>query len=643
MVAPFEGNACGHNDITTAADVHSSRAILLDLSKEQNINTLRSVELFSGCGGLALGTARAGFSHDMMVEWNEDACATLSLNKANGVQHAKDWNPRQGDVRAINWGMISGQLDLVAGGPPCQPFSVGGKARGSDDARDMWPEAIRAVRELRPRSFMFENVRGLTREAFKDYLGWIVASLARPSMVRNEDEDVSEHLDRLTKCTTPAEYKVIVLSVNAADFGAAQKRHRVIVAGVRADLGLSLTPLVPTHSHERLLWEQWISGEYWIRHGLSAPTSGPSSIADGRIVDRLRATRMEPTLKAWRTVRDAISGLGEPDGKNGHILQVGARVYPGHTGSPLDEPAKALKAGAHGVPGGENMLVKDDGSVRYFTIREAASQTATSGRLDLRDVLDGVHPSARQRGSHAALRSGRAVDGQKSRRGMLMAKQPKQQKDPAAPYNPLAKANLAKSIQTEILDCPLLPMTAAAGIVGAGVYAIYYVGNSSMYGMISPRVGTEPTWPIYVGKAIPEGGRKGGIKENASLSSDALAKRLMNHESSLTQACNLDPADFRFRFLVVDDIWIPLGENALIETFAPVWNAVVDGFGNNNPGKGRHKQQRSPWDTLHPGRPWAESLIPKTKKQHGVDMDVTPDEIVLMISSHLESTMTGRS
>jgi len=221
-----------------------------------------------------------------------------------------------------------------------------------------------------------------------------------------------------------------------------------------------------------------------------------------------------------------------------------------------------------------------------------------------------------------------------------MAKQPKQQKDPAAPYNPLAKANLAKSIQTEILDCPLLPMTAAAGIVGAGVYAIYYVGKSSMYGMISPRDGTEPTWPIYVGKAIPEGGRKGGIKENASLSSDALAKRLMNHESSLTQACNLDPADFRFRFLVVDDIWIPLGENALIETFAPVWNAVVDGFGNNNPGKGRHKQQRSPWDTLHPGRPWAESLIPKTKKQHGVDMDVTPDEIVSMISSHLESTMT---
>ena len=372
MVAPFEGNACGHSDISTAVDVQSSRLALRELSKEQNINTLRSVELFSGCGGLALGTARAGFSHDMMVEWNEDACATLSLNKANGVLHAKDWNPRQGDVRAINWGMISGQLDLVAGGPPCQPFSVGGKARGSDDARDMWPEAIRAVRELRPRSFMFENVRGLTREAFKDYLGWIVASLARPSMVRNEDEDIAEHLARLTKGTTLAEYKVIVLSVNAADFGAAQKRHRVIVAGVRADLGLSLTPLAPTHSHERLLWEQWITGEYWNRHGLSVPTSGPSSIADRRIVDRLRATRMEPTLKAWRTVRDAIAGLGEPDGKNGHILQAGARVYPGHTGSPLDEPAKALKAGAHGVPGGENMLVKDDGSVRYFTIREAA-------------------------------------------------------------------------------------------------------------------------------------------------------------------------------------------------------------------------------------------------------------------------------
>jgi DNA (cytosine-5)-methyltransferase 1 len=71
-------------------------------------------------------------------------------------------------------------------------------------------------------------------------------------------------------------------------------------------------------------------------------------------------------------VRDALAGLGEPNGVNSHILQDGARSYVGHTGSPLDLPAKALKAGDHGVPGGENMLVRGDGSVRYFSLRESA-------------------------------------------------------------------------------------------------------------------------------------------------------------------------------------------------------------------------------------------------------------------------------
>ena len=83
---------------------------------------MRSVELFSGCGGLALGTARAGFEHVKMVEWNADACATLAHNKAAGVEHVRDWPFLQGDVRGIDWGKIRGRLDLVAGGPPCQPF-----------------------------------------------------------------------------------------------------------------------------------------------------------------------------------------------------------------------------------------------------------------------------------------------------------------------------------------------------------------------------------------------------------------------------------------------------------------------------------------------------------------------------------------
>ncbi len=331
---------------------------------------MRSVELFSGCGGLALGTARAGFEHVKMVEWNADACATLAHNKASGIEYVRDWPFLQGDVRTIDWGKIRGRLDLVAGGPPCQPFSIGGKHKGESDTRDMWPEAIRAVRELRPRAFLFENVRGLTRPAFAEYLAWITAHLRAPSATCRENEVRADHLRRLK--TANAEYDVLVLKVNAADFGAAQKRHRVVVAGIRRDLGVALSAPAPTHSRERLLWDQWVSGEYWKRHRMKAPADGPVAVADRRAVERLRAAGKVPVGDPWRTVRDALAGLGEPNGKRNHIFQDGARAYPGHTGSPLDEPAKALKAGDHGVPGGENMMVRDDGSVRYFTVREAA-------------------------------------------------------------------------------------------------------------------------------------------------------------------------------------------------------------------------------------------------------------------------------
>ena len=330
---------------------------------------MRSVEFFSGCGGLALGTARAGFDHELMVEWNADAFATLSLNKANGVEHARDWPFIREDVREVDWTAFAGEMDLVAGGPPCQPFSICGKHQGHDDVRDMWPEAIRAVRELRPRSFLFENVRGLARPAFTSYLAWIKSALMDPAAPRREGEGHEEHLARLMRRRTAPEYRVLVLKVNAADFGAAQKRNRVVVAGVRVDLEVDLLPLTPTHSRERLVWDKWVTGDYWRRHGMRAP-SMPD--ADRALAKRLSANGEVPATHPWRTLRDAIVGLGDPNGENWHVFQPGARVYPGHTGSVLDEPAKALKAGDHGVPGGENMMVLDNGAVRYFTVREAA-------------------------------------------------------------------------------------------------------------------------------------------------------------------------------------------------------------------------------------------------------------------------------
>lgn len=333
---------------------------------------MRSIELFSGCGGLAFGLSKAGFRHEFMAEWNGDAVATVLYNRHRGISHVRDWPLQQADVREIDWRGYAGRLDLVAGGPPCQPFSIGGKHRGHDDSRDMWPEAIRAVRETRPRAFLFENVRGLTRPAFADYLRWIVAHLRHPEITREEGEGHAAHIGRLESTRCKPAYDVLVLQVNAADFGAPQKRHRVIIAGIRSDLGVTLTPPARTHSRERLLWDQWVTREYWCRHELSRPNDSYIAPADAALVKRLRSHDVPPSGKAWVTVRDALAGLGEPDGKVNHVFQNGARAYAGHTGSPLDQPAKALKAGDHGVPGGENMMVRGDGGVRYFTTREAA-------------------------------------------------------------------------------------------------------------------------------------------------------------------------------------------------------------------------------------------------------------------------------
>ena len=117
---------------------------------------MRSVELFSGCGGLALGLTRAGFQHELMVEWDFDAVETVLYNKRRGIRHVRHWPIEQTDVRKICWADFAG-IDLIAGGPPCQPFAINGKHLGHKDRRDMWPEAIRAVHEAQPRGFVFES------------------------------------------------------------------------------------------------------------------------------------------------------------------------------------------------------------------------------------------------------------------------------------------------------------------------------------------------------------------------------------------------------------------------------------------------------------------------------------------------------
>jgi DNA (cytosine-5)-methyltransferase 1 len=237
----------------------------------------------------------------------------------------------------------------------------------------MWPQAIRAVREVRPRAFLFENVRGLLRASFADYLRYIVLHLKRPEATKREGESWHDHLRRLEKATKQRRwydlcYRVQVQGVDAADYGAAQNRKRVIIVGIRHDLTAEFQFPKPTHSNEALDWDQFQTGVYWERHRVPRRERPISPVEIPSLV--------RSPLKPWQTVRDAIHDLREPmPGKllvANHKYQAGARAYVGHTGSPLDQPAKALKAGDHGVPGGENMLRKPDGSVRYFTVREAA-------------------------------------------------------------------------------------------------------------------------------------------------------------------------------------------------------------------------------------------------------------------------------
>ena len=284
---------------------------------------LTSVELFSGCGGLAKGLENAGFKHCAFVEFNKWACQSLRLNFAPTLVH-------ETDIRKFDFSRF-GPVDLVAGGPPCQPFSLGGLARAFNDERDMFPQAARAIRELRPRAFVFENVKGLLRQGFRQYFEYIIRRLSFPDETPHDGESWGEHSERLSlrdlRRHKGLKYRVQYKLLNAVDFGVPQIRERVFIVGLRSD----------------------VKGEW---------------------------TWPLPTVRKaeWKTVKDAIGGLPHPQlphDLTDHLFVAGARSYPGHTGSEINKPSKTIKAGAHGVPGGENMLRFPDGSVRYMTVHEA--------------------------------------------------------------------------------------------------------------------------------------------------------------------------------------------------------------------------------------------------------------------------------
>lgn len=342
---------------------------------------LKSVELFAGAGGLALGASLAGFTPEVVLEWNKWACDTIRENQMRQNPLVIDWPLHEQDARLFDFSTIKG-IDLVAGGPPCQPFSLGGKHKAHADRRDMFPATIAAVRQLQPKAFLIENVKGLARAAFASYLRYILLQLSYPDMASFPGETWQEHLGRLEKEKTSGRsqglaYDVVCRVVNAADYGIPQRRERIFIVGFRHDLGARWSFPKATHSLDALLHAQWVSGEYWDRHEVSRKKRPHMDAKYKNRIAKLPGLSAAFLDKPWLTVRDALQGLPSPLDKkaslyNNHVFQPGARAYAGHTGSPLDLPAKTLKAGDHGVPGGENMLLSPTGDIRYFTIRESA-------------------------------------------------------------------------------------------------------------------------------------------------------------------------------------------------------------------------------------------------------------------------------
>jgi DNA (cytosine-5)-methyltransferase 1 len=333
---------------------------------------MNSLELFSGAGGLAKGLELAGFKHSALVEFNKHAYASLCENfDAKKVF--------LGDVRDFNLEGLE-NIDIVAGGPPCQPFSLGGKHQADRDNRDMFPAAIQAIERLKPKAFVFENVKGLLRATFAEYFEYIRLRLTYPSFNAELNFSWQQHLDELRRVShlsfSGTNYNVQFKLINAANYGVPQNRDRVIIVGIRSDLDCEWLFPSETHSADRLFWDMYITGEYWERHQICKSQRPLSDKSVETKIFKLteKYGRFEPVLIPWQTVRDALHNLPDPQSNHGikdHTFHDGARIYPGHTGSILDAPAKTIKAGDHGVPGGENMIRFADGTVRYLTVLEA--------------------------------------------------------------------------------------------------------------------------------------------------------------------------------------------------------------------------------------------------------------------------------
>ena len=332
------------------------------------------IELCAGGGGLGVGLKRAGFDAAWFFESDKRACDTLRRNitSAQPTLSGIVYGEKEGDIKNVEWRKVRDEVRLLAAGSPCQPFSLGGKHLANADGRNLFPDILRAVRELRPKAVLLENVRGLLRASFVLYFEYLLRQLETPSVRPRADETWQSHDDRIRRYRRAPgyvpEYDVQWRLCDAADYGVPQNRLRVFIVATRIDLPAYRFP-VPTHGRNALV-RTMRGGQYWERHGIPRPEVLPGG------VNAFLPYPDEDRLP-WRTVRDVLTTLPDPAESEGqawqnHWLIPGAKLYDGHAGSCLDWPAKTIKAGVHGVPGGENTLVQSDASVRYLTLRETA-------------------------------------------------------------------------------------------------------------------------------------------------------------------------------------------------------------------------------------------------------------------------------
>lgn len=243
---------------------------------------LKSIEICAGAGGQALGLEMAGFKHIALVEYEKKYCETLKKNRP-------EWNIICEDVKNFSGKPYRNKIDLLAGGVPCPPFSVAGKQLGSDDERDLFPEALRLIEEINPKAVMLENVRGFLDPTFKDY---------RESILKRIDE---------------LGYNVQIKLLNASDYGVPQLRPRIVIVGIRKDVQGKFSYPLPTSEKVKTVGEtlldlmkknHWQNANEWAKQASTiAPTIvGGSKKHGGPDLGPIRAR------KAWAQL--GIDGKG---------------------------------------------------------------------------------------------------------------------------------------------------------------------------------------------------------------------------------------------------------------------------------------------------------------------------------------------